>query len=105
VRANRQREAFRLEVASLLEQYTALLTPVAPSPAPKGLGSTGDPSFCAPWSFVGAPAIALPSGVATAGLPLAVQLTAATGRDDSLLGAALWCEPVINFQTRPALPG
>jgi Asp-tRNA(Asn)/Glu-tRNA(Gln) amidotransferase A subunit family amidase len=101
VRANRRRAAFREEMAPLFARYDVLLTPVAPAPAPKGLASTGDPSFCAPWSFIGTPSIALPSALAASGLPLAVQLTAGTGREDRLLTAAAWCESVLDFRASP----
>ena len=41
-------------------RYDAILTPAAPGTAPKGLGSTGDPSFCTLWTLVGLPALSLP---------------------------------------------
>ena len=83
---------FKTDVAPLLARVDALLLPVADSPAPAGLASTGDPSFCAPWSFTGFPAISLPSGSAANGLPLAIQLVAAEER--RLLAVAVWCEAV-----------
>lgn len=46
-----------------------LTAPVAPGPAPHGLASTGDASFCAPSDYAGVPAIALPSRRAANGLP------------------------------------
>ncbi len=103
VRANRARLACRAAMAPLLARHQVLLMPVAPAPAPKGLASTGDPSFCAPWSFIGAPSIALPSGVAPAGLPLAVQLVAGPDREEDLLGAAAWCEEVLGFTASPTV--
>jgi len=94
---------FRADVAPILGGLDALLLPVADSPAPKGLASTGDPSFAAPWSFTGIPALALPSGVAGNGLPLAVQLVA---RDERrLLTVAAWCEPRCALAQSPLLPG
>ena len=103
VRANRARLAFRDAVMPLLERHDVLLTPTAPGPAPAGLGSTGDAWFCAPWSSAGVPAITLPSGVAPSGLPYAVQLVAAAGREMPLLTAAAWCEGVLRFSSVPAL--
>ena len=103
VHANRARLAFRDAVMPLLERHDALLTPTAPAPAPAGLTSTGDAWFCAPWSSAGVPAITLPSGVAPSGLPFAIQLVAAAGRESSLLGAAAWCESVLGFSAVPAL--
>ena len=101
VRAQRARRAFREEVMSLLEAHDALLTPTAPGPAPEGLGATGDPWFCAPWSFAGVPACSLPTGVSALGLPHAVQLVASAERDAALLAVAAWCERVLDFKLSP----
>jgi Asp-tRNA(Asn)/Glu-tRNA(Gln) amidotransferase A subunit family amidase len=90
---------FKTDVGPVLARFDALLLPVADSSAPKGLDSTGDPSFCAPWSFTGFPAIALPSGVAGNGLPLAVQVV--SGDDCRLLGAAAWCEAALAWSSAP----
>jgi aspartyl-tRNA(Asn)/glutamyl-tRNA(Gln) amidotransferase subunit A len=103
VHADRARLAFRADVMPLLERHHALLTPTAPGPAPSGLASTGDAWFCAPWSAAGVPAITLPSGVAPSGLPFAVQLVGAAGREAALLGAAAWCERVLRFSSEPSL--
>src|SRR5207245_6417965 len=77
VSANRARLTFRGDVMSLLAAHDALLCPTAPAPAPAGLGSTGDGSLCAPWSNAGVPAITLPSGIASSGLPHAIPLAQA----------------------------
>ncbi len=103
VRANRARLGFRAVMAPLFERYQVLLTPVAPAPAPAGLVSTGDPLFCAPWSFIGVPSISLPSGISASGLPLGIQLVAGPDREDDLLGAAAWCEGVLDFKAAPAV--
>ena len=103
IKANRARLEFRDAVMPILERHDVLLTPTAPGPAPAGLTSTGDAWFCAPWSSSGVPAITLPSGVAPSGLPYAVQLVAAAGREASLLGVAAWCEGVLRFSAVPAL--
>jgi amidase len=102
VRAQRARLAFRADVAPLLADYDALLSPTAPSPAPEGLGATGDPWFCAPWSFAGVPACSLPTAISPAGLPLAVQLVAAPAHDAALLAVAAWCERVLDFSRSPS---
>jgi aspartyl-tRNA(Asn)/glutamyl-tRNA(Gln) amidotransferase subunit A len=102
-RANRRRLAFRDDVMPLLAAHDALIMPTAPSPAPEGLGSTGDGSFCAPWSNAGVPAITLPSGVAPSGVPYAIQLVQASGASTRLLGVAAWCERVLNFTAQPSL--
>lgn len=92
---------FRAEMLPLLESHDALLMPVAGAPAPKGLGSTGDPTFCAPWSFSGLPAIALPSGLSGEGLPLAIQLVAGPFEEPRLLAVARWCEATLGFSAAP----
>lgn len=101
--AQRDRRAFQEEMAPIAARYDGLLLPTAGAPAPRGLGSTGDPYFCAPWSFSGMPAIALPSGVDGTGLPLSVQLVGARFAEARLLGAAGWCERVIRFSATPPL--
>jgi Asp-tRNA(Asn)/Glu-tRNA(Gln) amidotransferase A subunit family amidase len=103
VNANRARLAFREEAMPLLEAHDALLSPTAPAPAPAGLGSTGDGSFCAPWSNAGVPAISLPSGIAASGLPHAIQLVQAAGASARLLGVAAWCERALAFSQAPSV--
>jgi Asp-tRNA(Asn)/Glu-tRNA(Gln) amidotransferase A subunit family amidase len=103
VHAQRARHAFREDVMPLLAAHDALLSPTAPSPAPEGLAATGDPWFCAPWSFAGVPALSLPVGLSPRGLPHAVQLVAAAGRDAALLAVAAWCERVIDFALSPSM--
>jgi Asp-tRNA(Asn)/Glu-tRNA(Gln) amidotransferase A subunit family amidase len=100
--AQATRRRVRGEVGALTARYDAVLLPTIGAPAPHGLGSTGDPSFCSPWSFLGMPAITLPSGV-EGGLPLAVQLVGAPWSEARLLAAAAWCERVIGFTAGPLL--
>jgi aspartyl-tRNA(Asn)/glutamyl-tRNA(Gln) amidotransferase subunit A len=101
-RAQRARLAFRRDVMPLLAAHDALLSPTAPSPAPEGLGATGDPWFCAPWSFAGVPAISLPIGVSPLGLPHAIQLVGAADEDAAILAVAAWCERVVDFDFSPS---
>jgi Asp-tRNA(Asn)/Glu-tRNA(Gln) amidotransferase A subunit family amidase len=101
--AQHTRRVFREEMAPIAARYDALVLPTAPAAAPRGLDSTGDPYFCAPWSFAGMPAIALPSGLGGAGLPLSIQLVGGAFAEARLLGAAGWCEEVIAFSAAPLL--
>ena len=101
-RAQRARLAFRRDVMPLLAAHDALLSPTAPSTAPEGLGATGDPWFCAPWSFAGVPAISLPIGVSPLGLPHAIQLVGAINEDAAILAVAAWCERVVEFELSPS---
>ena len=103
INANRARLRFRADVTPILAAHDALLSPTAPTPAPAGLGSTGDGSLCAPWSYTGMPSISLPSGLAASGLPFAVQLTTGAGHEQFLLRVAAWCEGVLRFSAAPTL--
>ncbi|HET8576841.1 MAG TPA: amidase [Methylomirabilota bacterium] len=77
--------------AELFEQrYDAILTPAAPGTAPKGLASTGDPSFCTLWTLCGMPAVNLPLMQGSNGLPLGVQLVGPRDGDARLLRTARW---------------
>lgn len=75
-----------------MQRYDAILTPAAPGAAPKGLKSTGDPSFCTLWTLLGMPAVSLPLMRAGNGLPLGVQLVGRRGFDARLLRTARWLE-------------
>ena len=100
--AQATRRRVRAEVSAVAARHDVFLLPTIGAPAPRGLGSTGDPSFCSPWSFLGMPAITLPTGTA-GGLPLAVQLVGAPWSEARLLAAAAWCERVIGFDAGPPL--
>jgi aspartyl-tRNA(Asn)/glutamyl-tRNA(Gln) amidotransferase subunit A len=99
LRAQRVRALARRELAPVLAAHDAVLMPAAPGPPPDP-STTGDPSFNAPWTGIGAPAIALPMGLAD-GLPLGLQLAAAPGRDGPLLAAARWVEDALDFWPVP----
>lgn len=100
--AQEARRSARAALTALAARYDALLAPTVGAPAPRGLRSTGDPSFCAPFTFAGLPALSLPTGV-QAGLPLAVQLVGAPWAESRLLAAAAWCERIIAFDAGPPL--
>jgi Asp-tRNA(Asn)/Glu-tRNA(Gln) amidotransferase A subunit family amidase len=73
-----------------MERYDAILTPAALGTAPKGLGSTGDPSFCSLWTLLGMPAISVPLMRGANGLPLGVQLVGRRNFDARLMRTARW---------------
>jgi len=72
------------------QRYDAILTPAAPGGAPKGIDSTGDPSFCTLWTLCGMPAISLPLLQSSDGLPIGVQLVGPRYGDARLLRTARW---------------
>ncbi len=90
-RALRQIDPIHESFVELFEQrYDAILTPAAPSAAPRGLTSTGDPSFCTLWTLCGMPCISLPLLQSSSGLPIGVQLVGPRGGDARLLRTARW---------------
>lgn len=106
VQAKRVQDRFRRDVADALRSFDVLLTPSTPTPAPRDLTTTGDPSFQSPFTFGGFPTITLPSGLSDDGLPFGVQLAAPHFADETLLAAAHWCEEIIDANlTPPEHPG
>jgi aspartyl-tRNA(Asn)/glutamyl-tRNA(Gln) amidotransferase subunit A len=103
VTIRRHQQRFRHDMNALCRTVDALLTPSTPAPAPRGLSSTGDPSFNGPASFSGIPSLGLPSGLSASGLPFAIQLMSAAFTEERLLATAKWCETVLDFQQVPAL--
>jgi Asp-tRNA(Asn)/Glu-tRNA(Gln) amidotransferase A subunit family amidase len=87
-------ERMRVELASLFQEYPAILTPAATGAAPAGLSATGDPANNAPWTALGVPAISVPLQVS--GAPLGLQITAAWGRDGPLVAVAAEAERLLN---------
>ena len=86
------RKQLRAEFRELMSNYDAIITPPAIGEAPEGLSATGNPVFCIPWSLLGVPAITIPVGVGSNGLPLGMQIVADYFADQKLLGIAAWCE-------------
>lgn len=61
------------------------ICPAAPDVAPAGIGATGDPVMNLPWTHAGLPAVTVPAGKGSLGLPLGLQLVARYGADRALL--------------------
>ncbi|MEM9004964.1 MAG: amidase [Cyanobacteria bacterium P01_F01_bin.86] len=83
--------AYREAVSSILAQYDAILTPVTSGPAPYGLATTGSPIFCGIWTLCGLPALNMPIGKTSKGLPLGCQLVGRWMEDQRLLQIAAHC--------------
>jgi aspartyl-tRNA(Asn)/glutamyl-tRNA(Gln) amidotransferase subunit A len=80
----------------LLGKMPLLVCPAATSPAPEA-STTGDPSFNAPWSYLGFPLASFPTALAD-GLPIGIQIVGPDGRDRRVLAAAAWCERMLDVQ-------
>ena len=103
LRARRIRRHYQRDMIRLFEHVDVVLTPGAPGPAPEGIGATGDPVMQAPWTLADFPTMTLPSGLASNGMPLGVQLSAAPFHESLLLEAAKAIEAVIGFKANPNL--
>jgi amidase len=103
LRAKALQERWREQLFAQVPGYDALLTLPAFGEAPHGLQSTGDAEYCAPWTFLGVPALTLPIAFGTHGLPLGLQIAASYRNDHRLLCAAKWIETVLAFD--PGSPG
>jgi aspartyl-tRNA(Asn)/glutamyl-tRNA(Gln) amidotransferase subunit A len=103
LRAQRVRRQFRREMAAVLDRFDVLLTPTTATPAPSGLGATGDPFFQTPWTAGGFPTITVPCRLSASGLPLGIQLIAPHLAEAPLLAAAAWCEEVLGRLPGPPL--
>ena len=79
------RDAGESVLANLLLTYDAIITLAAPSSAPAGIDSTGDPLFSRMWTLMRVPTVTLPFGRDANNLPLAFQLVGGFGADERLL--------------------
>ena len=95
-------EQHRRALGAEVGRFDALLTLPAFGEAPRGLEYTGDAEYCAPWTFVGAPAVTLPAGFGSNGLPLGIQLVGDYRNDLRVLRTAKWVEATLAFD--PGLP-
>ena len=103
VRALEERLVQRAKLTPLLLSWDALVTPGATGAAPEGLDSTGNPAMQKPWSTIGVPTIALPTGLNRKGLPLGIQLAGAPFAEDRLFAVAWWCEKALGAHLKPPL--
>jgi len=91
-------------VRSLLEGFDALVMPSTDTTAP-GRETTGTPKFQAPWSAAGLPVVSIPNGLASDGMPAAIQLVGRDHKEFDLLEVAAWCERQIAFAEPPGMAG
>ncbi|HEU0150997.1 MAG TPA: amidase [Bradyrhizobium sp.] len=95
---DKRRAAFSSEI----DGFDAVLTLPAFGEAPRGLNATGDAEYCAPWTFIGAPAVTVPAGFGRNGLPLGVQIAGRYRDDLHVLRTAKWVEAALRFD--PGVP-
>jgi Asp-tRNA(Asn)/Glu-tRNA(Gln) amidotransferase A subunit family amidase len=80
--------------AILQQKVDALITPATVGAASEPY-TTGDPAFNSPWSFIGVTTVSFPTGIASDGLPLALQVVGWNFNDYERLRVAEWCEQAI----------
>ena len=100
VQSSRVRTLMRRRLATLFEQVDLIAWPTVPAPAPpleapmvelpSGINTADQANVrgAALANLTGIPSISMPVGLSSEGLPLALQLQAAWGRDELLLDAA-----------------
>ena len=100
IQAQTLRRDLRRELLEAVEPYDAILTPATLAPAPD-TSTTGNPHCQWLWTTVGFPAISIPSGLSSDGLPLGLQLASAPLDEPTLLATAAWCEQVLDVHLTP----
>ena len=100
--AKREQGRRRDALATEIKGFDAILTLPAFGEAPRGLHYTGDAEYCAPWTFVGAPAVTLPAGFGKNALPLGIQIVGDYRNDLRVLRVAKWVEATLGFD--PGIP-
>ena len=77
---------YRRRVVRLLEGVDALVVPSTHTTAPPTLSTTGTSEFQSPWSCAGLPVVSIPCGLASDGMPGAIQLIGPYHAEPRLLG-------------------
>lgn len=89
-----ERHRIRSLYAALSSLCDGCVTLAAPSAAPLGIETTGNPIFVVPFSLLGVPAISLPL-LRENNLPLGLQVTGFTDGDADCFAVAAWLTQVL----------
>jgi Asp-tRNA(Asn)/Glu-tRNA(Gln) amidotransferase A subunit family amidase len=89
-----ERSRARAIYAQLAVGCDGCITLPAPGPAPLGLGSTGDPIFVVPGSYLGIPTFSLPIFTVD-GLPLGLQVMGFEQQDAAAFSLASWLHQLL----------
>jgi len=87
----------RNHLTSLMDEHRldAWITPGAPTTAPLGYASTGNPIMQLPWTNSGLPTLNMKSGEAKNGLPLSLQLATRWNQDECLFAIGKGVEAIL----------
>lgn len=91
-------------IYQLFEQVDVIMVPSAPTTAPKGEG-TGDSRFNSPFTMAGVPALTVPCGLASNGLPVGMQIVGKALSEEFLLRIGAFCEATFDFNKEAVLHG
>ncbi|MGY6502450.1 MAG: amidase [Acidimicrobiales bacterium] len=91
--AQRFRRWFCRQVANVLSDVDVLVTPTSPTPADRIDAMTVEkrvhqPAFTGQWNFTGMPAVAMPCGFSSSGLPISAQVIGRPFAEGTVLGVA-----------------
>jgi amidase len=112
-----QREAFHAALAPFFAEHDVLLTPMLAqvpiravewgkrSWAANMASQSRYAPFAAPWNFAGYPAMAVPAGMHSKGVPLSVQLVGPPGAEPLLLSVARRLEELRPWPRHAPLAG
>jgi aspartyl-tRNA(Asn)/glutamyl-tRNA(Gln) amidotransferase subunit A len=104
--AAKRRLQLTAEMDRLFEVHDLLVTVGEAAGAPRFeqasafFGFTAVPSLRMPFTLTGSPALSIPCGFDTEGLPLAIQIAAPRGRDDRVLAAAAAFQSETDWHSR-----
>lgn len=106
MRADRRIDAAAFELARCFETVDAIVSPATPQVAPAFSDKPPDDAgtFCILANFAGAPAISVPMGRNTLGLPLGLQLIGPVQQDARVLETAAAFEAALGLQLYPPPP-
>jgi aspartyl-tRNA(Asn)/glutamyl-tRNA(Gln) amidotransferase subunit A len=109
LKAQRVRTLISQDFASAFERVDCILTPTAPSAAFAIGENSDDPIamylndvFTVPANLAGLPAISVPAGLSSDGLPLGLQITGRTFDEETVLRVAEVLESAASFRHLPA---
>jgi 2-dehydropantoate 2-reductase len=108
--ARRRRDDLLSRAGEVYRGADVLLTPAAPFTAPATTPPVDTPEgsleglFTSVFNVTGGPAVVLPCGWDSRGLPVGIQLSAERGADMALLAAASLIENALAFERREVIP-
>ena len=101
IKAEKIRQVYRKELLKLIDPFDVVITTTTKEAGPPDTTTTGDPRWQAAITTAGLPAISLPSGITSDGLPLGIQVIGKPFDEKTLLSVASWIENIIAFKVKP----